>query len=159
MANQRQIVLVVLVLVAMLWPGVSAQSNGCTNVLISLSPCLDYISGNSSTPSSSCCSQLATVVGAQPECLCQVLNGGASGLNINQTQALALPAACNVKTPSLSNCNTGSPADAPDGSSPGTPNVPSTNNGGSSDGSTIRMSSLLLLVIIAASYVSTFSTC
>ncbi|CAM8918250.1 unnamed protein product [Rhodiola kirilowii] len=159
MANQMVHLMVAVVLATVLWSSASAQTNSCTNALISLSPCLNYISGNSSTPSSSCCSQLVTVVGAQPECLCQVLNGGASGLNINQTQALALPAACNVKTPSLSNCNSGSPAGAPDGSSSGTPTVPTTDNTGSSDGTSIKMSSLLFLVIMAASYVSTFSSC
>lgn len=97
-----------LVVVTMLWPAIAAQSS-CTNVLISLSPCLNYISGNSSTPSSGCCSQLGSVVRSQPQCLCQVLNGGGSslGININQTQALALPGACNVQTPPLSRCNSG----------------------------------------------------
>ena len=96
----------VLVLVTMLWAGASAQSS-CTNVIISMSPCLNYITGNTSTPSSGCCSQLASVVRSQPQCLCQVLNGGSSslGININQTQALALPGACNVQTPPLSSCN------------------------------------------------------
>ncbi|KAL7102237.1 hypothetical protein ACP275_08G106700 [Erythranthe tilingii] len=63
-----------------------------------MSLCLNYISGNSSAPSTSCCTQLCTVVEAQPGCLCQVLNGGASniGFNINRTQALALPGACNI---------------------------------------------------------------
>lgn len=95
-----------LVLVTLLWAGARAQSS-CTNVLISLSPCLDYITGNSSTPSSQCCTQLASVVGSSPQCLCEVLNGGGSslGIDINQTQALALPNACNVKTPSISSCN------------------------------------------------------
>lgn len=92
----------------MIWAGVVAQSSDdCTNVLISLSPCLNYITGNSSVPSSGCCTQLSTVVKNKPECLCQVLSGGASnlGLNINQTQALALPTACKVQTPPLSQCN------------------------------------------------------
>ncbi|KAK3042179.1 hypothetical protein RJ639_001299 [Escallonia herrerae] len=94
MAGQGIEMGLVLVLVTMLWTGAAAQS--CTNVIISMSPCLNYISGNSSTPSSGCCTQLATVVKSQPQCLCQVLNGGGSslGLNINQTQALALPGAC-----------------------------------------------------------------
>lgn len=96
----------VLVVMAMLYAGAAAQSS-CTNVIVSLSPCLNYITGNSSTPSSGCCSQLASVVRSQPQCLCQVLGGGGSsmGININQTQALALPGACKVQTPPISQCN------------------------------------------------------
>lgn len=95
-----------LVLLALFIAGASAQSS-CSNVLISLSPCLNYITGNSSTPSSGCCTQLASVVKSNPECLCQVLGGGSSslGISINQTRALALPGTCNVQTPSLSRCN------------------------------------------------------
>lgn len=106
MAHGKMEMGLLLVLVAMLWGGAAAQSS-CTNVIISMSPCLNYISGNSSTPSSGCCSQLSSVVRSQPQCLCAVLNGGGSsmGLNINRTQALALPGACNVQTPPLSRCN------------------------------------------------------
>ena len=94
-----------MVAIAMLCGGASAQSS-CTNALVSLSPCLNYIQGNSSTPSSSCCQQLSSVVRSDPQCLCQVLNGGGSslGISINQTQALALPSACKVQTPPLSQC-------------------------------------------------------
>lgn len=98
----------VLVAMALLCAGAAAQSS-CTSVLVNLSPCLNYITGNSSTPSSGCCSQLASVVSSQPQCLCQVLNGGGSslGININQTQALALPSSCNVQTPPTTQCNNG----------------------------------------------------
>lgn len=106
MADRRMEAALVLAAVAMLWVRVAAQLS-CTNVLISLSPCLNYITGNSSTPSSNCCTQLASVVRSQPQCLCQVLTGGGSslGINVNQTQALALPGACNVQTPPISSCN------------------------------------------------------
>jgi len=95
-----------MVLVTMLCARAMAQSD-CTSVLISMSPCLNYITGNSSTPSSQCCTQLASVVRSSPQCLCQVLNGGGSslGINVNQTQAIALPGACNVQTPPISSCN------------------------------------------------------
>lgn len=108
MAHTKVDMGLVLVVMAMLCAGAVAQSS-CTNVLVSLSPCLNYITGNSSTPSSGCCSQLASVVRSQPQCLCQVLSGGGSslGLNINQTQALALPGACEVQTPPTSQCNNG----------------------------------------------------
>ncbi|GFS36726.1 bifunctional inhibitor/lipid-transfer protein/seed storage 2S albumin superfamily protein [Actinidia rufa] len=105
----------VVVVVAVLWARAAAQSSDCTSVLISMSPCLNYISGNSSTPSSGCCSQLASVVRSKPQCLCEVLNGGGSslGIDVNQTRALALPAACNVQTPPLSRCNAASPQTHP----------------------------------------------
>ncbi|XP_052187960.1 non-specific lipid transfer protein GPI-anchored 5-like [Diospyros lotus] len=135
----------ILVIVALMWNGAAAQS-GCTRVLMSLSPCLNYVTGNSSTPSSSCCSQLSSVVQSQPQCLCSLLNGGSSslGITVNQTLALALPGACDVQTPPVSRCNAASgptasadtPRTAPVGSAestpsdssnqtPGTPETPS----------------------------------
>ncbi|XP_059461196.1 non-specific lipid transfer protein GPI-anchored 5 [Corylus avellana] len=157
----------VLVLVTMLWAGVAAQSS-CTSVIISMSPCLNYITGNSSTPSSGCCTQLASVVRSQPQCLCEVLNGGGSslGINVNQTQALALPGACNVQTPPLSRCNAASsPADSPAGtpdssnttpSGSGSKTVPSTD--GTSAGSSIKLSiSHLFFLLCAATFASTIT--
>ncbi|KAF2325212.1 hypothetical protein GH714_025313 [Hevea brasiliensis] len=126
-----------LVLMMMLCRGATAQS-GCISVLVGLAPCLNYVTGNSSTPSSSCCSQLATVVQSQPQCLCSLLNGGGPslGITINQTQALSLPGACNVQTPPISHCNAAnngpaappvsSPASPPADSSEDTPETPNT---------------------------------
>ncbi|XP_019421679.1 PREDICTED: non-specific lipid transfer protein GPI-anchored 2-like isoform X2 [Lupinus angustifolius] len=157
----------VLVALAMLLKGGAGQSS-CVTTLISLSPCLNYISGNSSTPSSGCCSQLASVVRSSPQCLCQVLNGGGSslGININQTQALALPGACNVQTPPTSQCNAASPASTPTGTVVDTPaespnsipsgTVPTTQNG-SSNGNSIKLS-IPLFLILAATYASAFTT-
>ncbi|XP_020579825.1 non-specific lipid transfer protein GPI-anchored 2-like [Phalaenopsis equestris] len=109
------------------------SQSSCTTALISLAPCLSYISGNSSAPTSSCCSQLATVVQTQAQCLCTVLGGGGgiAGITINQTQALTLPGACKVKTPPVSQCNAaaggskGSPSSSPQ-AAPSTPTTPST---------------------------------
>ncbi|XP_031278155.1 non-specific lipid-transfer protein-like protein At2g13820 [Pistacia vera] len=162
MANRSLEMGLILVLVTMFWAGARAQSS-CTNVLISLSPCLNYITGNSSTPSSQCCTQLASVVRSSPQCLCQVLNGGGSslGIDVNQTQALALPNACNVQTPPTSSCNADAPAGSPESSStvPGSKTVPATEGGPSSDGSSIKLSfSLLVFLLFAASYSSIFTT-
>ncbi|PWA77719.1 non-specific lipid-transfer protein-like protein [Artemisia annua] len=117
-----------LILVVMLWGETMAQS-GCTTALISLSPCLAFVTSNSpSTPSSSCCSQLSNVVKSQPQCLCSLLNGGGPnlGISINQTTALSLPGACNVQTPPVSQCNA-----VANGPTPSTANGPtsSTANG------------------------------
>ncbi|KAK8471836.1 hypothetical protein PHAVU_002G042350 [Phaseolus vulgaris] len=165
MAHTTMDTALVLVVIGMLFAGAAAQSS-CTNVLVSLSPCLNYITGNSSTPSSGCCSQLATVVRSQPQCLCQVLGGGGStlGININRTQALALPGACNVQTPPTSQCNnvaasppTGTVAESPNSvpSGTGSKTLPTT-DGGSSAGDSIKLS-IPLIVILAATYVSSFT--
>uniref|UniRef100_A0A2N9GGA3 Bifunctional inhibitor/plant lipid transfer protein/seed storage helical domain-containing protein n=1 Tax=Fagus sylvatica TaxID=28930 RepID=A0A2N9GGA3_FAGSY len=96
--------------------------------------------------------------GSQPQCLCEVLSGGASlpGINFNQTQALALPGACNVQTPPISQCNASSPADSPSGGVFKT--VPST-GGDTSEGKTTQLKSyLLIFLIFMASYAFTFTT-
>ncbi|KAK9945272.1 hypothetical protein M0R45_010794 [Rubus argutus] len=115
--------LVALVLVTMLLGRATAQSS-CTSTLTSLAPCLNYVTGSSSNPSSSCCSQLSNVVQSSPQCLCSLLNGGGStlGITINQTLALSLPGACNVKTPPVSQCQS---ANGPTTSSISTPPVSS----------------------------------
>ncbi|XP_062157103.1 non-specific lipid transfer protein GPI-anchored 5-like isoform X2 [Alnus glutinosa] len=119
------------VIVSLLWARATAQS-GCTSVLVRMAPCLNYVTGSSSTPSSSCCSQLASVVQSRPQCLCSALNGGGSvaalGVTINQTLALALPSACSVQTPPVSRCNAANgPApfsvDSPVGSPEGLPDT------------------------------------
>ncbi|XP_072956147.1 non-specific lipid transfer protein GPI-anchored 15-like [Typha angustifolia] len=154
-----EIALALTIVTTMLSTYVSAQS-GCTTAIISLAPCLNYISGNTSTPSSSCCSALASIVKSQPRCLCTVLNGGASslGVAINQTKALELPGACKVQTPPVSQCNAvaGAPAATPTASpttpsttpatpsttsTPSVPSVPSGSSGSKSTPSTTSESS------------------
>ncbi|PIA44976.1 hypothetical protein AQUCO_01700502v1 [Aquilegia coerulea] len=171
MALKGMKISLLMVLVIMLWAGGAYAQSSCTNVIISMSPCLNYITGNSSTPSSSCCSQLRNVVRSQPQCLCQVLDGGASlGLDINQTQALALPSACNVETPPVSRCNAASPAESPAGTadSPttltepgnkgGSKTVPSQGGVESSDGISIKLPfSLLCVLLLIASHETAFS--
>ncbi|XP_059299210.1 non-specific lipid transfer protein GPI-anchored 5-like isoform X2 [Lycium ferocissimum] len=89
----------IFVAVAFLSLHVSAQSD-CQQVIVGLAPCLQYIEGNATSPSSGCCTQLATIVKTRQQCVCEVF----SGVNVNQTLALALPKACNVRTPSVSLC-------------------------------------------------------
>ncbi|KAF8392382.1 hypothetical protein HHK36_022724 [Tetracentron sinense] len=160
MAPKGAEMVLVVVLTAMFLAGASAQSN-CTGLIITLSPCLDYIKeGNSSTPSSGCCSPLATVVQSQPQCLCEVLtiDVNSLGLNINRTLALALPNACNIQTPSISLCNAVSPAGSPADSPPTV-----TSGGGSntdpSDGSFVKLPySLLFFLLFITSYASIFTS-
>ncbi|WMV47235.1 hypothetical protein MTR67_040620 [Solanum verrucosum] len=107
---------------------------------------------------------------ALPRCLCSVLNGGGSsfGVSINQTQAVALPSACNVQTPPVSRCNGGangpaaSPADSPPAdSSKGSPDIPSgtgskASGGGTSDGSIVELTVTWIFTVAFTAFASTF---
>ncbi|KAF9605092.1 hypothetical protein IFM89_013762 [Coptis chinensis] len=162
-----EMTLTAMLVTMLIYTGAVAQSSSCTTTIISMSPCLNYITGNSSTPSSSCCSQLSSVVRSQPQCLCQVLNNGGSslgGLNINQTLALQLPSACKVQTPPISQCNNAaSPADAPAGASDtpsdsvpgnGSKTVPTTNVDSPNASSATLPSIILFFCLFIASYAS-----
>ncbi|KAL8485167.1 hypothetical protein ACS0TY_027459 [Phlomoides rotata] len=112
---------------------VAMAQQSCMSELISMSSCLNYVSGSASVPPPSCCTALANVVKAQPRCLCTIVNGGGGsslGVTINQTLALGLPSACKVETPPASRCNVvngpamspvGSPESAPPESGDGVP--------------------------------------
>ncbi|TVU45561.1 hypothetical protein EJB05_05050, partial [Eragrostis curvula] len=128
--------------VSLLFAAASAQSGSgssdCTSALVSLSPCMDYISGNGTAkPSDSCCSQLRTVVQSKPQCLCAALGSDASsslgGVTIDRERALALPAECNVQTPPVSQCGSNGSSG---GGSKTTPSLPS---GGASLGAPAGM--------------------
>nr|XP_018677871.1 PREDICTED: non-specific lipid-transfer protein-like protein At2g13820 isoform X3 [Musa acuminata subsp. malaccensis] len=120
--------------------GPASAQPGCTSVIMSLSPCMSFIRergvGPPAAPTAACCTQLGSAVRSQPTCLCAVLNGDATsfGLAVNKTQALALPGACKVNTPPLSQCKgaaagvsgapAASPAALPAAAIPSTPLVP-----------------------------------
>lgn len=100
--------LLALVIATVLYGEATTAQSGCSGTLTSLSPCLDYLTGGSSSPSSNCCSQFSTVVQSSPECLCLVVNSNESsfsGFKFNRTLALNLPTACKVQTPSPNQCN------------------------------------------------------
>ncbi|CAN1270988.1 Non-specific lipid transfer protein GPI-anchored 5 [Linum perenne] len=113
-------------------PSASTNSSTCTNAIMSLSPCLPYVTGNSTSPSAPCCSQLGTFVQSTPQCLCTLVNsrGSPSFLTVNQTLALALPGACKLQTPPISQCK-----DTPEASAAAPTEVPASSSGGG-DGAT-----------------------
>nr|GEX19888.1 non-specific lipid-transfer protein-like protein At2g13820 [Tanacetum cinerariifolium] len=98
--------IVVVVVMVILSGGAMAQS-GCRSAIVSLSPCIEYVSGNLSSPSHSCCSQLTNVISSQPRCLCALVSGDhtTTGFHINETVALGLPDDCNIQAPPLSRCD------------------------------------------------------
>ncbi|CAD6256614.1 unnamed protein product [Miscanthus lutarioriparius] len=86
----------VVVLVALVFSRAAAQGNGCSSVMMTLSPCMDFISSKAPEPGISCCSVIAGVVQTDPRCLCMVLDGTATsfGISINQPRAMELPGVC-----------------------------------------------------------------
>lgn len=81
----------------------SAPPVACTNAFVALLPCANYIMGSNGNATPACCNAfVAVIVNNAATCLCQFLGTqNPLGFPVNQTQALALPAACNVTTPSL----------------------------------------------------------
>ncbi|EFH65695.1 hypothetical protein ARALYDRAFT_311412 [Arabidopsis lyrata subsp. lyrata] len=153
-----------LVIATVLYGGATTVQAGCNDALTSLSPCLNYLNGGSTSPSSNCCSQFSTVVQSSPECLCYVVNSNESsfsGFKFNRTLALNLPTACNVQTPSPSQCNTGSnrpstsPANTPVGSPQSAPSpsgskkFPWSSNESSSKRNVIVLSLVSIALVLA----------
>lgn len=117
---------------------VAQTPSSCSSSLVSLAPCISYVTGSAGNPSPSCCSGLSNVVKTNPVCLCQLFSGGnTAGVNINQTLALAMPAACKVSTPPVSACKAAGvpvpPIGSPTIGSPTVPKAPSTPSTGSGD--------------------------
>ncbi|CAN4092931.1 unnamed protein product [Withania somnifera] len=140
-----------------------AQSD-CTSTLITMASCLSFVTGSAETPPASCCSALSGVLQSNPRCLCVIVNGGGSslGVQINQTQALALPSACNLQTPPVSKCYAGNAPLMSPGCTygKGTPFfgriLRATGSSNNSDGSSSKVSirAVVAIVLFVASYVS-----
>ncbi|KAL6647915.1 hypothetical protein ACP70R_015352 [Stipagrostis hirtigluma subsp. patula] len=98
--------MICLVVVVLASSRAAAQGNGCSSVMMTLSPCLDFISSKTPEPGISCCSVLGGVVQTDPRCLCMVLDGSAAsfGIAVNQTRAMELPGICKVQAPHISQC-------------------------------------------------------
>ena len=108
--------------------GVSGGS-GCMPELVSLSPCMGYMSGDATAPGEPCCAAVSGVLRSSPRCLCAVLGGTAAtlGVALDGARALQMPAACRVQAPPASQCDAmGVPL-----SSPATPYDPDATPAGS----------------------------
>ena len=96
---------------ALVAAGVLAQQTpsgpGCMPELVSLNPCMDYMSGNETAPDGPCCSAVSGMLRSSPGCLCMVVGGTAAslGVAVDGDRALQLPAACKVQAPPASQCN------------------------------------------------------
>ncbi|KAF3577275.1 hypothetical protein DY000_02030613 [Brassica cretica] len=108
--------------------GPSSPTN-CLVSMLNVSDCLSYVQvGSTETkPEAACCPELAGMAQSSPECVCNLLGGGASprfGVKLDKQRAEELSSLCGVKAPSPSLCSvlgfpTISPAGSEDSSSAG----------------------------------------
>nr|GEX54578.1 non-specific lipid-transfer protein-like protein At2g13820 [Tanacetum cinerariifolium] len=106
-SSRHEVISIILVVViGTLSGGAMATTDECRTEVVSLSPCVNYVSGKVSAPSHPCCAQLATVVKTHLSCLCSLVHGEMPpGYKVNETLAIGLPDACNIPTPPVSRCD------------------------------------------------------
>ncbi|KAK6945404.1 Plant organelle RNA recognition domain [Dillenia turbinata] len=78
----------------------------CGNQLASLSPCLDFVEGNSKAPSKQCCVDLGKMITTTKKCLCVLVkdrNDANLSFKVNATLALSLPFICHAPA-NISEC-------------------------------------------------------
>lgn len=84
-----------------------APSVDCSTLVLKMADCLSYVTNGSTVtkPEGTCCSGLKTVLKSDAECLCETFKSSAQfGVVLNVTKAFALPSACGVSAPSVTNC-------------------------------------------------------
>ncbi|KAJ0238968.1 Non-specific lipid transfer protein GPI-anchored 12 [Hirschfeldia incana] len=89
--------------------GPSSPTN-CLVSMLNVSDCLSYVQvGSTETkPEAACCPELAGMAQSSPECVCNLLGGGASprfGVKLDKQRAEELSSVCGVKAPSPSLCS------------------------------------------------------
>ncbi|XP_074577798.1 non-specific lipid transfer protein GPI-anchored 12-like [Curcuma longa] len=84
-----------------------APSGECDVALQSLSRCSTYVEvgSNLSRPQKGCCRAVSAVAGADPACLCGLIDDYRGfGVRVDTTRALMLPSACRAPPPPPSLC-------------------------------------------------------
>ncbi|XP_057538684.1 non-specific lipid transfer protein GPI-anchored 11-like isoform X2 [Amaranthus tricolor] len=145
----------------------------CTTVVLSMSDCLSYVTNGSTTekPEGNCCSGLKSVLKTNAGCLCEAFKSSSQfGIVLNNTKALALPAACGVHASPAAKCGLSiPPAAAPSPVSPagaviaGAPGTGSSEfspalapSGKTGSSSTIAISMQLIIVALGAAFYYNF---
>jgi hypothetical protein len=77
--------------------GVVGATMSCTASLVtSFTPCLNFITNGSASPTDDCCRSLGALTKASAGCACLILTGSVPlGVPVNRTLAVTLPRACN----------------------------------------------------------------
>ncbi|CAM6084256.1 unnamed protein product [Calypogeia fissa] len=114
----------------------------CNTEIASLLGCLTFLNGNTSTPSSSCCTSLGSVVNAAPQCICALAESSIVN-TVNPKLIQELPTLCNVPA-SLSDCaSVSAPSTTPEGPA----GSPGSNHGVKSAASSVLYMAISLGVV------------
>ncbi|KAI3445712.1 hypothetical protein Pfo_002377 [Paulownia fortunei] len=137
-------------LFALLATGISAAHSApapavdCSSLVLNMADCLSY---------GTCCSGLKTVLKTDAECLCEAFKNSAQlGVTLNVSKALALPAACHVSAPSISNCALSSGPGAAPALSPLAVSPSSVAGASGSSALTISIELLVFTTVAAVSF-------
>jgi hypothetical protein len=91
-------------------PAASPLQAKCQDDFGKLTDCMDFATGHSGTPSSTCCSDAAATHKSRPECLCYIIQQVHSGrqevqsLGLRFDRLLALPSACKLANANVTLC-------------------------------------------------------
>ncbi|XP_024538341.1 protein YLS3 [Selaginella moellendorffii] len=129
-----------------------AAQPDCTNEIEQLQPCLAYVEGQVTAPSSDCCKGLLSVHTNRPVCLCILMS---SSTSVNSSTATLLPSICKVDTdPKRCPALLKGDAAAPTGSS----SSPSTASGGKAAASDTAANSATPFVSLSSSLLLTVTS-
>ncbi|GAV59282.1 LTP_2 domain-containing protein, partial [Cephalotus follicularis] len=79
----------------------------CSSIIYDMASCISFISKGSkdTKPEADCCNGYESVLNYNPDCICEAIKSSAQlGVDLNMTKATALPSACGVSAPSMSQC-------------------------------------------------------
>ena len=90
--------------------GADDLAGKCGQMMQQLMPCLSFATAKAPAPSKECCDASSKIKDSTPECLCYIIqqihkgSPEAKGLGIQEAKLIQLPAACELKNASISNC-------------------------------------------------------
>ncbi|PAN45799.1 hypothetical protein PAHAL_9G143300 [Panicum hallii] len=89
-------------------PGVPSLPAACPPARATLSPCLGFFIGNSSSPPAECCAQIRAMFQSQAPCLCAAMASGPAQLGLGSALGQLLPSSCDLPANACSGQGTAS---------------------------------------------------
>ncbi|RLN43031.1 non-specific lipid-transfer protein-like protein [Panicum miliaceum] len=93
-------------------PAVPSLPAACPPAQATLSPCLGFFIGNSSSPPAECCAQIWAMFQSQAPCLCAAMASGPAQLGLGSAIGQLLPSSCDLPANACSGSGAASGAPA-----------------------------------------------